>query len=242
MLQANSLSVSKDDLQMDLGCLSKTVPERKVATDYGYGDTYERLAVARFQRSAVQDYCHNCAADGCKAKLKSSACRMGDMTFEPASASLVGLFSYGIAGRITSPVLNVSTGKMEYISLLENSISEIRFCSFFSDLTNSRRHKYFSDNYDWWPKNFELWLFPSAFEDTIWKEMKDVEIPCTAQRKLRSIQKQILHDVNRKYTATSRHQLHVDILELQRSSGKREKQVRHSTHHLYVALVNVSTA
>jgi hypothetical protein len=214
---------------MDLGCLSKTVPERKTATDYGYGDYYERLAVAHSQRRAIQAFCQNCGSEGCKARLKNSACR--NLVYEPTSASLIGLSAYGMAGRITSPFLSVSTGKMEFISLLENSIDEIRFCSFFSDYAKTGRLKYFSDNWGW-TASIDLSDFQYAFEDTLWKEMKDVEIPCAAQRKLRSTRKQNLQDVDQKYTASRRHQLHLDIAELQRSSGKRKMQVSHSICHL----------
>ena len=224
------MSVGKDDLQMDLGCLSKTVPDRMAKTDYGYGDVYERLTVARNQLTAVRDYCQNCGADGCRARLKNSACSSMKLNYEPTSASLVALSAYGMAGRITSPFLNVSTGKLEYASLLENSVSEIRFCSFFSDYYKTGRLKYYSDNGR--ASSFSLGDFRYAFEDTIWKEMKDVETPCTAQRKLRSTQKQKLQDVDRKYTASSRPQLHLDIAALHRSSGKRKLQVSHSICHL----------
>jgi hypothetical protein len=234
MRQANSVPVSKDDLQIDLGCLSQTVPDRMARTDYGYGDKYERLAVARNQLTAVRDYCQNCGSDGCQARFNSSACKNiliepgsvsntvnFDSIFEPTSASLVGLSAYGIAGRITSPLLNVFTGKNDYISLLE-----IRYCSFFSDYTKTGRLKDLID--DGWTDDFSWFVFNYAFEDTIWKEIKDVEIPCTAPRKRRSAPKKSMKDVDRKYTVSRRHQLHVDNAKLLGSSGMSKNQVSHS--------------
>ncbi len=229
------MSVSTDDLQMDLGCLSKTVPERMTNTDFGYGDIYERLAVAASQRKAIQAYCENCVADGCKARSTNRVCSPypGTMLFEPTSASLVGLFTYGMAGRIRSPVMDASTGKINYLNLLENSIGHIEFCTFFSDFSQSERVKAMISQFQIDPQDLYLFEFYSfTFEDILWKEMKDKEIPCTSQRKLRSTQIQNLQDIEPKSTASKRHHLHADFAELQRLSGKRNNQVIHSVHHL----------
>jgi hypothetical protein len=104
MRQANSVSEGMDELQMDLGCLSKTVPERQANTDDAYGDIYERLAVAASQRKAVQVFCRNCGADDSKARLTGRAY----LNVQPTSASLVGLFTYRIAGQVLSPVRPLS--------------------------------------------------------------------------------------------------------------------------------------
>jgi hypothetical protein len=151
------------------------------------------------------------------------------MLFEPTSASLVDLFTYGMAGRIRSPVMDASTGKINYLNLLENSIGHIEFCTFFSDFSQSERVKaLISDVADLTLSNI-YWL---TFEEIILKEIKDSEIPCTSQRKLRSTQIQNLQDIEPKSTASKRHHLHADFAELQRLSGKRNNQVIHSVHHL----------
>ncbi len=225
------MSVSTDDLQMDLGCLSKTVPERRTNTDFGYGDIYERLAVAASQRKAIQAYCENCGADGCKARSTSPVCYSdtGGMLFEPTSASLVGLFTYGMAGHIRSPVMDASTGKIDYVNLLENGIGQIEFCTFFSDFSKSWRLKEFKSEYrDVFHYYTLFFTYSLTFEDIIWKEMKDREIPCTSQRKLRSTQIQNRQDIEQKSIASKRHRLHTDFAELPRLSRKRINQVIHS--------------
>jgi hypothetical protein len=234
MSQENSVPVSADDLQMDLGCLSKTVPERMTSTDFGYGDTYERLAVAATQMKAVKTFCENCGADGCRARLKIRSCRT--LMFEPKSASLVGLLSYGMAGHILSPVLNVSTGKMAYLNLLGSG--RIEFCTFFSEISQIERMKLF---WSWLKTNdpsadisFDLNLFNLIFED-LWTQMKDAESPCTLQRKLRYTHRAnlpALQDSEQKYKASRMQRLQADITQLQRLSEKRTNQVSDFIFHL----------
>ena len=109
--QTKSLSSSTDPtrLQGSLRALASTIPPRSALTDYHYGDPFELLSLENAGVEALQAYCWNCQARGCFPRMRSEVCT--DPFFEPLSAALVLLDSYGMAGSVQYTFIDPATGR-----------------------------------------------------------------------------------------------------------------------------------
>ncbi len=127
--QTKSLSSSTDPtrLQGSLRVLASTIPPRSALTDYHYGDPFELLSLANAGLEALQGCCWNCQARGCFPRMRSDAGT--DPFFEPLSAALVLLDSYGMAGSVQYTFIDPATGKAKSQSLLGGGAESVAFCS-----------------------------------------------------------------------------------------------------------------
>ena len=158
-------TISPSQVQIDLACLAGTIPPRNTATDYSYGDKNEMLSNAAAGLESLQSYCWNCGPHGCHSRYTSDAC--SNPSFEPASAAISLLDTYGLSGTMLYSYVNPVTGKADSISLLPHDMYNVPFCTAFRYDT-----QYFSQGtsiyFDTYPK--------------ILTSLKESEIDCGSRR------------------------------------------------------------
>jgi hypothetical protein len=158
--------ISAEQLQGGLYVLSKSVPDRNAASDYFYGDAYELLALVSAQRDVLQSYCYNCNGPGCFPRMDSDICT--NPSFEPKSAFLLMMDSYGLAGVVQHSLMDPNTGKFTTDSLLGDSDGGVSFCSAMPHSTG-----FYHNTYSYFG-NFPDWL----------AAIKDAETGCDSHRQL----------------------------------------------------------
>ncbi len=118
-LQTRSLAsdVSVAQIQTGTRVLGGTLPERRAATDFSYGDAREALSAASLSLEGLSSYCWNCDALNCQARMDNLACTR-PRAFTPTESALTLLDSYGLKGDLTVSLINPATGKVRKQSVV----------------------------------------------------------------------------------------------------------------------------
>jgi hypothetical protein len=149
--------MNRDQIQIVLTPLARTIPERNSKADHDYGDPYEILAVAAMDLDRLKTICWSSF---------NSRCKSSGVSFEPISWSLYLLSSYGLSGYAQVSSINTKSGKLTYTSILDGPYGSMSLCTVFPEMPYS------------WPGMF-VETFPSMLI-----AVQDAAVTCDSTRRL----------------------------------------------------------